>query len=262
MHPVLLEWDSFKLYSYGVLVATGVLLGLFVARRRAAALGLDPDRIWNLGVYGVLGALVGAKLWLVFAEWGYYSQHFREIFSIRTLLTGGTFYGSLAGGSLVLILYAWRHRLKPLLLLDIFAPGTALGQCIGRLGCFAAGCCYGKPAHVTWRVIYTNKIASEVAGTPLGIPLHPTQLYESACDLLIFLFLLWRAKRQRFTGELFAAYATLYGLARGIIEFFRGDPDRTLLAGGAFSLMQVTSVFLIGLGIWLFLRLRPKDKLA
>lgn len=261
MHPVLFAWGSFNLYAYGMLVATGVLLGLLVARGRAAALGVDRNRIWNLGIYGVLAALVGAKLWLILAEWQYYSRHFGEIFSIRTLLSGGTFYGSLAGGSIFLSWYAWRHGLRPLLLLDIFAPGTALGQSIGRSGCFAAGCCYGKPTSASWGVMYKNVVANEIAGTPLGISLHPTQLYEAGCDFAIFLFLLWLAKRQRFTGEVFAAYAILYGMARGIIEFFRGDPDRTLLPGGAFSLMQVTSIFLIGLGIWIFAR-SVRDKTA
>lgn len=258
MHPVLFAWGSFKLYTYGVLVAAGVLLGLFVARKRAAALGLDPERIWRLGVYGVLAALAGAKLWLLFAEWQYYSQHLREIFSIRTLLTGGAFYGALAGGTLFLILYGRLNRLDGKLVLDIFAPGTALGQGIGRLGCFAAGCCYGKPTRAPWGVTFTNPIATDIAGTPLGNALHPAQLYESGCDFLIFLFLLWLARHQRFTGELFAAYAILYGVARGIIEFFRGDPDRTLLAGGAFSLMQVASLFLVGVGIWMFVQLGQK----
>ncbi len=254
MHPVLFVWGSFRTYSYGILLAVGVLLGLFVARQRAAAVGADPARIWNLGLYGVLAGLVGAKLWLVLAEWDYYSHHLGEIFSTRTLLTGGAFYGSLAGAALVLVLYALHDRLRPLLLLDIFAPGTALGQSIGRLGCFAAGCCYGKPTSLLWGVTFQHRIAYEVAGTPLGIPLHPTQLYESLCDLVIFVFLLGLAKRQRFTGEIFAAYAISYGVARGIIEFLRDDPDRTLLAGGAFSFMQVTSVFLIALGVWLFVR--------
>lgn len=254
MHPVLFTWGSLTIYSYGVLVMAGVLLGLYVARRRAASLGLDSERIWNLGLYGILAGLIGAKLWLVFAEWGYYSQNLREILSFRTLLSGGAFYGSLVGSSCVLIFYAYRHKLDAFLILDIFAPGTALGQAIGRVGCFAAGCCYGKPAQVPWAVKFANPTAHEIAGTPMGIPLHPAQLYESICDLLIFLFLMWLAKRQRFAGEIFAAYAILYGLARGIIEFFRGDPDRTLFRGGIFSLMQITSVLLIGLGVWLFLR--------
>jgi phosphatidylglycerol:prolipoprotein diacylglycerol transferase len=262
MYPVIFAWGSFKLYAYGVLVAVGVLLGLFVARRRAAASGLDPDRIWNLGVCGVLAALVGAKLWLILAEWQHYSQHFGEILSIRTLLTGGTFYGSLAGGTLALTLSAWSFKLDSKLVLDIFAPGTALGQAIGRLGCFAAGCCYGKPTRAPWGVTFTNPIALQIAGTPLGIPLHPTQLYESGCDFLIFVFLLRLAKHQRFTGEIFAAYAILYGVVRGIIEFLRNDPDRTLLAGGAFSLMQVASLLLIAVGLWMFVRFGPQNKLT
>jgi phosphatidylglycerol:prolipoprotein diacylglycerol transferase len=262
MHPVLFELGSFKLYTYGVLVAVGVLSGLLIARRRAAALGLEPERIWTLGILGAVVGLLCAKLWLVLAEFRYYSANPAELFSLRTLVTGGTFYGSLAGASLVLILYAWRHKISPLLLLDIFAPGTALGQSIGRLGCFAAGCCYGKPGDVPWALTFTNPIANDIAGTPLGAALHPAQLYESACDLAIFLFLLRLIKRQRFTGEIFSAYVIFYGLARGIIEFFRGDPDRGLLAGGRFSFMQMVSIFLALLGLALLFRQRQKHKLA
>ncbi len=257
MYPVLLQIGHVTLHTYGLLVAAGVLVGLWLARRQAERAGLDPDRVWNLGIYMVLAALVGSKLWLLLADWSYYVAHPREVFSFSTLLSGGVYYGGFLAALAVVLLYARHFRMRFLTLADVYAAPLALGHAIGRLGCFAAGCCYGKPTSLAWGVTFTNPYARALVGTPLGIPLHPTQLYESAAEFLIFVFLVFLGRRQRFAGELFASYAVLYGLARGTIEFFRGDPDRTLLAGGAFSLMQVVSVALIVVGVTLLLRKAP-----
>jgi phosphatidylglycerol:prolipoprotein diacylglycerol transferase len=260
VYPVLLRIGPLTLHTYGLLVATGVLLGLWLARRQAVRRGLDPERVWNLGIYMVLAALVGAKLWLVVAEWDYYVEHSREIFSFSTLLSGGVYYGGFLTAIAVAVFYARRFHLRFLPLADVYAAPLALGHAIGRLGCFAAGCCYGKPTSLPWGVTFTNLYAHELVGTPLGIPLHPTQLYESAAEFLVFAILLLLSQRQRFTGQLFATYAVLYGVTRGTIEFFRGDPDRTLFAGGAFSLMQVVSVLLIFLGVWLLVRSKASGR--
>jgi len=214
----------------------------------------------------VLAALIGAKLWLIAADWKYYAERPREIFSYSTLLSGGTFYGGFATALILAVFYARRFALKFLPLADVYAAPLALGHAIGRIGCFAAGCCYGKPTSLPWGVTFTNPYARELVGTPLGIPLHPTQLYESAAEFLIFLFLVILGRRQRPgrqpPGRLFAAYVLLYGVARGTIEFFRGDPERTLLAGGTFSLMQVVSLALILLGGWLLLRHKRAPRIA
>jgi phosphatidylglycerol:prolipoprotein diacylglycerol transferase len=254
MHPVLFRVGALTLHTYGLLVATGVLLGLWLAQRQAVRAGLDPGGVWNLGIYMVLTALVGAKLWLVVSDWQYYTQHPREILAFSTLLSGGVYYGGFLAALLFGFFYARRYRLAFLPLADTYAAPLALGHAIGRLGCFAAGCCYGKPTTLPWGVTFTDPYAHALVGTPLGIALHPTQLYEAATEFLIFVFLMFLARRQRFTGQLFAAYAVLYGLSRGTIEFFRGDPDRTLLGGGSVSLMQVVSVALIVVGGALLLR--------
>ena len=256
MHPVLFHVGRSTLHTYGLLVAGGVLSGLWLARRQAERAGLDLERVWNLGIYMVLAALVGSKLWLVFADWGYYVAHPGEIFTFSTLLSGGIYYGGFLTALAVALLYARHFRMRFLALADVYAAPLALGHAIGRLGCFAAGCCYGKPTTLPWGVTFTSPYARELVGTPLGIPLHPTQLYEAAAEFLIFAFLFFPGRRQRFTGQLFASYAVLYGLARGTVEFFRGDPDRTLLAGGDFSLMQVVSFALIVMGIFLLTRQR------
>lgn len=258
MHPVLFQFGGLTIHTYGVLVAAGVLAGLWLARRRARAAGLDPERVWNLGVYMVLAALVGAKLWLIAVYWDYYSANWRELFSLSTLQSAGVFYGGLLAALLVAVLYVRMAQLSFLALADVYAVPLALGHSIGRLGCFSAGCCWGKPAGVAWAVTFTDPRAAELVGVPLHRALHPTQLYEAAANFLIFLVLLAIGRRQRFTGQVFAAYAILYGVARGVIEFFRGDPDRTLLLDGRLSLMQIVSAGLLLLGLWLWLRGRPR----
>jgi phosphatidylglycerol:prolipoprotein diacylglycerol transferase len=245
-------WGGIPIYTYGVLVAIGVLLGLWYARHYAAHAGIDPERVWNLGIYMVLAGLVGAKAWYILSNATYYLRHTNEIFAFATLQSGGTFYGGVFAALLVAIVYAHFNRMPALGLVDSYAAGLPLGHAIGRLGCFTAGCCYGKPTWLPWAVTFTNPRAAELVGTPLNVPLHPTQLYESGAEFLNFLFLIWLARRQRFRGEIFATFIMLYGFERGMIEFVRGDPGRTLLLRGRFSLMQVVSLLLILLGAWMW----------
>ena len=254
MHPILFQLGWMTIYTYGVLVATGVLVGLWYARRQAQSAGLDPEKIWNLGIYMVLVALVVAKIWLVAIYWRYYLDHPRDIFAISTLQSGGVFYGGLIGAVVVLGLYVWRQKLPFLAVTDVFAPGLALGHSIGRLGCFMAGCCYGKPTNLPWGITFTNPVANTLVGTPLNVRLHPTELYESAAELMNFCILVWLSRQKRFGGQIFGTYIMLYGFERGIIEFFRGDPDRTMMFHGAVSVMQLVSVVLILTGAWLWWR--------
>jgi len=254
MYPVLLQLGPITIYSYGVLVATGVLLGIWYASRHAPHAGLNPHNIWNLGIYIVFSAMIVAKVWLIFSAWDYYVANPGEIFSIATLQSGGTFYGGFLGGVLAIFLYTHFQKMPVLPVLDTFAVALPLGHSIGRLGCFAAGCCYGKPTALSWGVTFTNPIAARIAGTPLGVPLYPTQLYEAAAEFLNFLFLAWLSKRQRFTGQMLGTYFVLYGIERGAIEFFRGDPGRTLLFHDSVSLMQLVSIGLILTGAVLWWR--------
>ena len=252
MHPVLFHIGSLTVYTYGVLVATGVILGLFTARWQARKIGLD--RIWNLGIYMVLVALVASKLWMLLSDWSYYAHNPREIFSFATLQSGGVFYGGMVGGLAFILFYVWWRKLRFLAVADAFAAPLALGHAIGRMGCFSAGCCWGKPTTMPWGITFTNPLAAQLVGTPLNVRLQPTELYGAAAELFNFLFLVWLGRRQKFTGQLFAAWLLLYGFERGTIEFFRGDPGRTLMFNGAVSLMQFVSLGMIMVGTWLFLK--------
>jgi phosphatidylglycerol---prolipoprotein diacylglyceryl transferase len=254
MRPILFQIGGIPVFSYGVLVATGVLLALWYGRRRAARVGVNPDKLWSLGIYGVLASLLGAKLWLIATAWEYYSANPREMFSVAMFQSGGTFYGGVFGGVIGVMLYAHYQKMPLLPVFDICCAAIPLGHSIGRLGCFMAGCCFGKPTEVAWGVKFTDPVAAQLAGTPLGIHLHPTQLYEAALEFLNFLFLVWLGKRQRFSGQIAGTYMILYGFERGILEFFRGDPGRTMMFHDSISLMQIVSIILIAGGSLLWWR--------
>jgi phosphatidylglycerol:prolipoprotein diacylglycerol transferase len=254
MHPVLFHIGSLPIYTYGVLVATGFLVGLFYARFQASKVGLNPDLVWNFAIYGILIALVSSKLWLLASEWDYYVANPSQILSIATWQSAGTFYGGVVGGIVWTIVFTRITKLPVLAVLDLCAAPLALGHAIGRIGCFVAGCCYGKPTSLPWGVRFTSPIAARIAGTPLNISLHPTQLYEAAAELVNFLLLVWLGTRQKFSGQLIGAFFILYGIERGTIEFLRADPGRTMMFHETVSVMQMMSLALIFVGALLWRR--------
>ena len=140
---------------------------------------------------------------------------------------------------------------------DLMAPSIALGHGIGRLGCFAAGCCYGLPAEGLTAVTFTDVYANSVTGVPLHTAIHPTQLYEAGLEFGLFLFLLWLAPRRRFAGQLFLTWAALYSVARFIIEFYRGDP-RGFVLDGLLSTSQFVGVFVAAAAVIAFVALRKR----
>ena len=223
MYPELFKLGPLTIYSYGVLLAASYLLGLRLAMSRARKWGLDANRVLDLGIYIIIAALVGAKLLLLIVDYDQFSTSPADLLSLAR--SGGVFYGGLILAVVVAFWYIAKHGMPFWTTCDVFAPGIALGHVTGRLGCFAAGCCYGKATNVPWAVIFTDPLAAANVGTPLGIPLHPTQLYEAGAELLILGVLLATERRGRpFPGRTFWAYMFLYAVSRFIIEFYRGDP--------------------------------------
>ena len=223
VYPKLFELGPFTVYTYGVLLAVSYLIGLKMAMSRAKTRGLDSNRVLDLGIYIIIAALVGAKALLAIVDINVYWNNPREILSL--LRSGGVFYGGLILAVAVAFRYIIKHGMPLWTTCDVFAPGIALGHVTGRLGCYAAGCCYGKPTDVSWAVVFTNPLATEQAGTPLGIPLHPTQLYEAGAELFILgLLLATERKGRRFPGRTFWLYMLLYAISRYVIEIYRGDP--------------------------------------
>ncbi len=244
MHPILFEIAGFPVYTYGVLLAAAYLLGLQFALMRARTRGLDPNRVMDLGIWIIISALAGAKLLLVIVEFDKYRSA-RELLGL--LRSGGVFYGGLIAAVVVALWYLRRHRMPTWTVTDVFAPGIALGHVIGRMGCLFAGCCFGRPTDVPWAITFHNDYANQNVGTPLNVPLHPTQLYEAGAELLILAFLLAFEKKGRpFPGRTFWSYMLLYGISRFIIEFYRGD---TRGAIGVFSTSQFVSVIIVPLAI-------------
>ena len=254
MFPKILEIGSFSLPAYGVLIALGFLAGITLSARLARRSGLDGERITSLGVVLLLSAIVGAKVFLVVDNWSYYAEDLGRLFSMSALRSGGVFYGGLVTALAVAYFYTRRHGMPWLATADVMVPGLAIGHAIGRLGCFAAGCCWGHETHVPWAVTFTNPVAHAFTGVPLNVPLHPTQIYEAAGTALIGAFLLWRYARPHATGTVLGAYLTLYSSFRFGVEFFRDEGARTLLLGGSISTTQCVALGLVSIGAWLLLR--------
>lgn len=245
MYPELFKIGPLTVYSYGVLLAASYLLGLRLAMSRARRWGLDANRVLDLGIYIIIAALVGAKLLLLVVDFDQFRQSPWDLLTLAR--SGGVFYGGLILAVSVAFWYIAKHRMPFWTTCDVFAPGIALGHVTGRLGCFAAGCCYGRPTDVPWAVIFTNPLAAANVGTPLGIPLHPTQLYEAGAELLILVLLLATERRGRpFAGRTFWSYMFLYAISRYIIEIYRGDPRGVLLG---FSTSQFISLVLAPLSL-------------
>lgn len=254
MLPVLFHIGRFGLPTYGLLVATGVLVGLILCARNSQRLGINPDHAWNLGILVVLCGIIGAKILMIVNDWGTYASNPAAIFSLDTLRSGGVFSGGLVAALFAAAWYIRRNHLPTLAACDAFAPGLALGHAIGRVGCFAAGCCWGKETTHFWGVTFTNPLAKQLVGTPLGVPLEPTQLFESAVELANFFILTWLFRHRKFDGQVMGAYLFLYGFARYFLEFLRDDPGRGVLFGGAMTGTQLISIFLVIAGGLLWMR--------
>lgn len=191
-------------------------------------------------------------------EWRHYTDRPGDL--LEVLRSGGVFYGGLICASAVGIGYLRKHRLPAWRVADMAAPSIALGEAIGRWGCFAAGCCYGKPSDGPFHVTFTDPFAHNAVGTPLNIPLHPTQIYLSVNSFLIFLILQWAYRRRSFDGEIFWLYLLLYSITRGIIEIWRGDFVRGFVIPGVLSTSQFIGLLtaLASLGMLFYLSRRNR----
>ncbi len=254
MHPILLDVGGWPVYSYGLLLALAYVAALQMAVVRARRAGIDGSRVMDLGIYLIIAALVGAKLMLVVIDFQYFASQPREILTL--FRAGGVFYGGLIAAVGVALWLVRRYELPMWTTADLFAPGIALGHVIGRLGCLLAGCCYGKPTSLPWAITFTDPAAAANVGTPLGIPLHPTQLYDAGAELLILVVLLLTERKGRpFPGRTFWLYILFYATSRFLVEFFRGD-DRGIVLGVSTS--QFVSIVAAPLALAMLLKLRGR----
>ncbi len=252
MHPVLIRIGPLTIHTYGFLIAIGFLVALWIAVTQAKREGIPAVRITDLGFYILLSAIIGSRLFFVLINAGHYINHPLDMLKIWE--GGLVFYGGLLLAVPVTVWYARKTGLDLWRTADIFAPSIAIGHVFGRLGCFAAGCCHGRAADdLPWGVIFTDPECL----APTNMPLHPTQLYESGGELLIFVTLILARNRKSFDGQLFIIYLILYAILRFIVEFFRGDAGRGFIMGGL-SVSQGISMLLLAAGLFGYMLLKKR----
>jgi phosphatidylglycerol---prolipoprotein diacylglyceryl transferase len=231
-----IDLGLFRLPTYGLLLGVAILLGVQMTVKRTQDLGIDREFAYAYLSLTVVVALLGAKLtdWIIA----------RGALSLNTLAFGG---GTFLGGFLLAVLAcsfgAYFVKIPLLRLGDACAPSLALGVAIARIGCFAASCDYGKATGLPWAVVFTRPDAARLTGVPLGVPLHPSQLYESALGVVLFVSLLMLERKPRRAGCLIFAFAALYSAGRFLLEFLRGDMDRGFR--GPFSTSQWLSLLVL-----------------
>lgn len=253
MYPILFKIGPVTLHTYGVFVALGFIVGIALALHLGGKQGIAKEKILDIGFYTLISAIVGSRVFFVLIEYEYFIKNPLDIFK---LWEGGlVFFGGLLFAILVLLIYFKKNALPLGKTSDLFAPSIAIGHAIGRLGCFSAGCCYGKPTDLPWGVTFADPHTLAIR----GIPLHPTQLYESFAEFGIFIFLMFLRKHKRFDGQVIWMYVLMYSIARFIIEFFRGDPARAFIYNG-FSVAQGISVILFLTSVISILLLWKKHK--
>ncbi|MBK9708011.1 MAG: prolipoprotein diacylglyceryl transferase [Acidobacteria bacterium] len=285
MFPELFKipYINFTFNTYGFLLALAFITGLYVMGRLAASDGQDKQKVYDLGLWVLAASLIGSKLLMIVTEWdSFYRDNPRQIFSLDFFRSGGVFYGGFLGAVIASVIVMKIYKLPWWRTADAFAPGIAIGQAIGRLGCFSAGCCWGKPTSA-WCGVHFSEKGHEITGVPtmvrhladpiqqnvwaerLGgllapIKLHPTQIYEAAATLLIFVILLFVYRKRQFHGQVIIVYAILYAIARFIIEYWRDDPR-----GEFFDLSTsqfIAVVLFIGAMIAYFWRWRTTRQIA
>jgi phosphatidylglycerol:prolipoprotein diacylglycerol transferase len=240
MYPVLFDLGQFTVGTYGLFYAIGFLLALRLAVGYARRDEIPPGRIVDLGIVTLIAGFIGAKLLLYVLDAGYYLKNpMQMLYSLRS---AGVFYGGFALALIAALWYIRRHRLPLGRVFDLAAPALALGQGVGRIGCFAAGCCYGTSCDLPWAVTFTDARAFELTGAPLGIALHPSQLYHALANLFVLAVTMVAMRKRRFDGQVFWIYILVYALLRAVVEMFRGDTARGLFFGGALSTSQMIAL--------------------
>lgn len=239
MYPVLFQFGRFDIYAYGFFIVVGFAVATFLAvlKVRKSNVKISFENAADLFFYTVLSAFLGSRILYVLINFDVFRQDPLQIFK---LWEGGlVFYGGLIPAAIVALWYMKRHRLPLWKLADLISPLIALGLSSGRIGCFLAGCCYGKKTSLPWGVIFRNPDSL----ARLNVPLHPTQLYDAANGLALFFFLSWMEKRKTFDGQIFWLFVVLYSITRFFVEIFRDDP-RGILFTNLLSTSQAIGIVL------------------
>ncbi|HEX5171636.1 MAG TPA: prolipoprotein diacylglyceryl transferase [Cyclobacteriaceae bacterium] len=256
MHPILFEIGEVAVYSYGFMIAIGVIGGVsYMAIRGKKEIGLSFDLANSLFLYIFAAAFIGGKVFLFFENPSYYSHQPEQLFTGR----GFVFYGSFLFTIPTMFWFFKKHKLPVYQMLDIMAITTCIVHVFGRIGCFMAGCCYGKPTDSLFGITFTDPACH---ANPLNTPLHPTQLYEAFFILSVMIFLLYVRDRKTFHGQLFLLYMLLYGAGRFLLEYFRGDIERGFIIKNLLSHSQLIAIMIIGVVLMIYFRWSKRNRLA
>lgn len=256
MHPILFELGGITVYSYGFMIALGVIGAvtyLFFQGRKDV--GLTFDQANSLFLIIFIAAFLGGKVFLFFENASSYAQHPGKLLAGR----GFVFYGSFLFAVPAMLWFFRKHKLNTYKMLDVMAVVTCIVHMFGRMGCFLAGCCYGKPTEGPLGVIFTDAACQ----APLHHPLVPTQLLEAGYILIVMLVLLLiKSKFQKFYGQLFLLYLILYAIGRSVLEIFRGDVARGFIIDSALSHSQFIALLMVIAAGFVYNRWSKKNPIA
>lgn len=262
MHPILIEIGPLTFGSYGVMVLVAAFVGIALIPRYARRHGIDPGHTQTLMIWVFVGGSLGCRLLNVLLR-------FDEVIAeprvgLWLLQQAGVWYGALIAGTVTAVVLCRRFHLPVIPVLDAVAVPVVIGGGLGRIGCLLSGCCFGTSCEWPWAITYTNAIAHRLhPDLPYG-PLHPTPVYELLATLAIALVLDRFGARPRRPGDIALLWFALYGVARSIVEIFRGDAIRGTLIGPLSTSQSIgLIVALICVGIVVMRRVRtPRDAAA
>jgi phosphatidylglycerol:prolipoprotein diacylglycerol transferase len=251
VHQVAIDFGPIKIHWYGIFIAIGFLAGVWTAGKRGLRHNLSPQLISDLAMWLLVGAIIGARVWHVASYWEkeFSGKPFIEIFKIQN--GGLVFYGGFVGAAVAGTIFALWKKLPWFKTADALAPSIALGSVFGRLGCLMTGCCYGKACELPWAIRFPQEHETH------GLPVHPTQLYDSFANLLLYLGLAWLYRRKKFDGQVFAVFLIGYAVLRSTVEIFRGDYQTGEIHAGL-TPGQLVSVIIVVIGVALLVALPRK----
>lgn len=242
MHPILFKIGTIEVYSYGLMMALGIVTAMIISMVRGKKRGFNIEHLTDIMMYGVIGGLIGAKLLYLITE---LPQIIKDPSSIKYMITGGfVVYGAIIGGALSVLLYCKIRNTSFLEHFDLLAPSIAFAQSIGRIGCFLAGCCYGAETNSPFSIRFKESLIA-----PNGVNLYPTQIISSIGDFIIGAILLKFASKTRKRGQTSGLYMILYSIGRFMVEFLRNDPRGEI---GTLSTSQFICIFVLVGGIIIY----------
>ena len=250
MHPILFKISFFTIYTYGFFVGLGFITGLSFTTKHAKKYNIPQEQIIDIFSVILISSIIGARFFYVFLNFSDFTNDYLSIFKIWN--GGFVFYGGFIFAVIASFLYIKKKKLLLGQIADIIAPSIALSHSIGRIGCFFAGCCYGKQCDLPWAIMFKN--SNSLA--PIGIYVHPTQIYSVFSNLFIFFILLKIEKRKKNNGIVFWSYIMLYGIFRFFIEIFRGDPRGHIL--NFISTSQTIGILMVLSALCMFFFLSKK----